>query len=366
MLKKRRLIILGIVLILISSLALCKDNQVKAASRTITDMAGRTLIIPEKVSKVYSVNPIGTILMYTLAPERLAGLNWKITPAERKYTTREYQQLPVLGGWFGSNNTGNPEEILSAGPDIIISVGDINKTAITTAEKRQNQLGVPVLLLDGHLEKLADCYQLIGKVIGEEKRAQELADYCTRTINDIKEKVASIPQEKRVRVYYAEGTDGLQTDPQGSRHAEVIDYAGGINVADVPLKQSCYGRSQTSLEQLMLWNPDLIIVCFDQGFSKENSSYNKILSEQNWKQLRAVKNKQVYEIPAAPFNWFDRPPSVNRIIGLKWLANLLYPDIMNLDMEVEVRNFYEKFYHYNLSRQEAKELLVNAKADSLQ
>lgn len=140
------------------------------------------------------------------------------------------------------------------------------------AEKRQNQLKIPVLLLDGKFEELSKCYELIGQIIGEEDRAQELADYCSKTISDIQKKVAKIHREQRIRVYYAEGSDGLQTDPHGSLHAEVLDYAGGINVADVPIKKRCYGRSKVSMEQIMLWNPDLILVCFDQGFSNKGGS----------------------------------------------------------------------------------------------
>lgn len=368
MLKRKKIIILSITLILITSMLGCENNQARAvnATRTITDMAGRTLTIPETVTKVYSTNPIGTILMYTLAPNKLAGLNWSITPGEKKYTTEQYQQLPVLGGWFGNSNTGNPEEILNAQPDIVISIGDINETTISTAEKRQSQLGVPVLLLDGKLEELNKCYELIGKLIGEEDRARELSDYCSKTNSDIQKKVAKIPREQRIRVYYAEGFDGLQTDPQGSRHAEVLEYAGGINVADVPIKQGCYGRSEVSMEQVMLWNPDLIIVCFDQGFSSGGSSYNTILSDEKWNELKAVKNKKVYEIPAAPFNWFDRPPSVNRLIGLKWLANLLYPDIVSMDIKAEVKDFYKTFYHCSLSDEDIKELLERAKVSDLE
>lgn len=337
----------------------CLSNLVRAAdtTRTITDMAGRTVTIPEKVTKVYSTNPIGTILMYTLAPDKLAGVNTKISSGEKNYTSEKYQQLPVLGGWFGGNTTGNPEVILKAHPDLIINVTDINPQAISTAEKRQQQLGVPVVIANLRLEEIDKSYKFLGKILGEKKRAEELALYCRKTVSNIIEKVQKIPQEQRKHVYYAEGSDGLLTDPEGSRHAEVLDLAGGINVAEVAMKHGA-GRSEVSLEQIMLWNPDLIIVCNQKN--GKDSSYNSILSDKKWNEIEAIKNNRIYAIPTEPFNWFDRPPSVNRLIGLKWLTNLLYPDVFPIDIKAEAKEFYKLFYHYDLTDKEVKEILKNA------
>jgi iron complex transport system substrate-binding protein len=68
----------------------------------------------------------------------------------------------------------------------------------------------------------------------------------------------------------------------------------------------------------------------------------------------------VYEIPAIPFNCFDRPPSANRILGLTWLANLVYPDFYNVDIHLETRKFYALFYHKKLTDAELDKVLCNA------
>ena len=88
--------------------------------------------------------------------------------------------------------------------------------------------------------------------------------------------------------------------------------------------------------------------------------YPQLLDDPKWKELKAVKEGKVYEIPCVPFNWFDRPPSVNRIIGLKWLGYTLYPDIYDYDLIQEVKEFYSLFYHFDLSDEEANDLLKNA------
>jgi iron complex transport system substrate-binding protein len=216
-------------------------------------------------------------------------------------------------------------------------------------------------MVDGRITSLDASYRFVGSLIGEERRADSLARYCRQTLDTIAAVTASIPPQKRVRVYYAEGTNGLETDPKGSQHAEVLDMAGGVNVADVPMVRG-YGRAAASFEQLLLWKPEMIIVQVDHGFAHGTENFAKIISDPAWKNLDAIRNKRVYEIPSLPFGWFDRPPSVNRIIGLRWLANLLYPDRMKLDMRAETRRFYELFYFKKLSDTEYAELLDRAVA----
>lgn len=324
---------------------------------TITDMAGRTVEIPSKIERIYCKNPIGTILMYTLAPDKLAGWNYEFTKNEKKYINEKYKQLPVLGGWFGKNNTGNIEEILKAAPDIMIDMGTINNTMIDADENIQQQTGIPVIIVDGEkLDGLDDAYTFIGKIIGEEKKAKALADYCNNTLNDALENAKRIDEEKRVKVYYAEGAEGLQTEPNGSYRTEVIRLVGGENVAEIS-QNSSSGRGGVSLEQVLLWNPDVIITAAESNKDNSTSFFETVYQNEDWEDINAVKNKKVYGIPQNPFGWFDRPPSVNRMIGIKWIGNALYPEIYKYDMVQEVKDFYKKFYHYDVSDKEAKEFL---------
>ncbi|WP_026895659.1 ABC transporter substrate-binding protein [Clostridiisalibacter paucivorans] len=323
---------------------------------TVTDMAGRTVEIPTKIEKVYCKSPISTILVYTLAPEKLAGWNYGFTENEKKYLPEKYANLPVLGGWFGKNNTGNIEEILKADPDIIIDMGEINDTEIDADETLQKQIDIPIVIVRNEkLDDLANAYTFIGEIIGEEKRAEELAGYCRNTIDDALEKSKELNIEDRVKVYYAEGAKGLNTEPKGSYRMEVVRMVGGENVAQLS-KDSSYGHSNVSLEQVLLWNPDVIITVAES--SDDNLSFfETIYDNEEWKDVKAVKNKKVYGIPQNPFGWFDRPPSVNRVIGIKWVGNILYPEIYDYDMVHEVKNFYKMFYHYDLSDEEARDFL---------
>jgi len=324
---------------------------------TITDMAGRTVNVPSKIEKVYCKSPSGTILMYTLAPNKLVGWNYEFTENEKKYIDTKYLDLPVLGGWFGKNTTGNIEEILKVAPDIIIDMGAVNDTTIDADNILQEQIGIPVIMIDNEeLGDFYDNYVFLGKIIGEEKKAQELADYCKNTLDDAIENARNVSAENRVKVYYAEGPEGLQTEPKGSARTELIRLVGGENVAMVS-QGSDYGRSDVSLEQVLLWNPDFIIAPKESEDSK-NTFFENVYENKDWENIKAIKDKNVYGIPQNPFGWFDRPTSVNRIIGIKWIGNMLYPEIYKYDMIKEVKDFYEMFYHCNnLTDDDCQEIL---------
>ena len=113
------------------------------------------------------------------------------------------------------------------------------------------------------------------------------------------------------------------------------------------------------MEQVISWDPEYIIAWTDNGYD-DSGSYSKILSDSQWSVIQAVKDKHVYETPAVPQNWFDRPPSVNTIIGIKWVQNLLYPDYADYDIKKEAKEFYKMFYHYELSDSEVDELLARS------
>jgi iron complex transport system substrate-binding protein len=327
--------------------------------RTIIDMAGRKVEIPMVVNSVYSTSPMGEVLMYTLAPSKITGMTWTLDDEEKSLLLDEYIKKPVLGGWFGKNTTGNPEVIIKAHPDIVLSMGYLEKTDISAAQRIQEKLGIPVVIVDGKFSSLDSSYLFFGKLIDKVARADTLARYFRSTYDSIKTVALRIPEEKKVRVYYAEGLNGLETDPKGSMHTEVLDLVGGINVADVSGMRG-YGRGTISFEQLLLWKPQLVLVCLDHGYANGTEYYTRILSDPSWHLIDAIKNGNVYQIPSVPFNWFDRPPSVNRIMGLRWLSNLLYPDEFKTDIRAETKKFYELFYHRKLTDIELNMVLTNA------
>lgn len=359
------------ILVLISfsfSLAACQGGSKKAEpvskiqTRMITDMAGRRVEIPREISKVYSTGQPGVVALYTINPDMLLG--WCLKPAreEAEYINAKYLGLPVLGLMQGSNSTANHEEIMSRAPDIILMMTYIDEGIISDAEALQKRMGIPVVLAEAALTRIPDAYRFLGDVLGQEERTETLACYSEAVLSDAQKQAALIPEKNRINIYYAQGSKGLQTSPKGSSHSEVIDLAGGNNVVTLPQKSD--GRLTVNMEQVLLWDPDMIIASYTManGSVKGDDRIFDILSngQETWHLVSAVKKNRVFSTPCYPYNWLDMPPSVNRIIGVLWMGNLLYPDYFSLDIREETRSFYKLFYNKMLTDDEINTLLNGA------
>jgi iron complex transport system substrate-binding protein len=334
-----------------------ETTQAGRSTVTLTDQAGRTVTVPNPIKSVYCTSPMGTNLMYMLAPDMLVGWNISPTALEKQYIPEQYRSVVGLGGWFGKNTTGNVEEIIKRAPDVVLSLGTLDAAAISDADRIQGLLNIPVIIIDGSLVKSGDTLRYIGKLLGVEARAEELAAYCDGVIEEAQANTAKLPESKRVGVYYAEGNKGLNTDQEGSEHTEVLELVGGANVAQVE-QVSEYGMAAVSLEQVLAWNPETILVASDPA--QESNVYEQITTSSDWATVTAVREKRVYQVPRGPFDWFDRPPSISRILGVRWLGNLLYPDLYQYDIKAEVKAFYKLFYHFDPSDAQLQELLARA------
>ena len=322
-------------------------------TRTMTDMAGRTIDVPQNIDHVLSTAPPSTMDIYMLAPDKLLGVNFVANRQNGKvYVPEKYLALPDVGGWYGKN-TGNYETFIGMDPDVVINcdtgVGDF----AATLEERQEKFGIiPVIgVTDArNVTQYDESIRFLGTLLGAEAEADTLMEFYHRVLSPVTSRVREIPADQRVRVYYAEGPEGLLTDPSGSTHSELIELAGGVNVADCAVTPGM-GQTPVSMEQVTKWNPE-VIIAGDPAF------FASVYTDTLWQDIPAVKDHRVYLVPQSPFPWFDRPPGVNRIIGIPWTAKVLYPDMFaDLDMPALTREFYSKFYHYELTDSDIENLL---------
>ena len=326
--------------------------------QNITDMANRTLTVPSPITKVLSTSPTTTVMVYMIAPEKLQAFNYQTTADEQKYMPDQYQSLPSVGGWYGAQS-GSYEQFIAMDPDIIFeSVTPSNSTSqeassLSTLQERQQKFGsIPVVGVTdtSNFTTFNPSITCLGKILDCKDKATKLAAFNDKVQKEVTDVVSKIPDSEKVKVYYAEGTDGLKTDPAGSVHGQLIDFCGGKNVADIQI-QGGMGQTSVSMEQVLKWNPEVII-------TTDPTFFKSVYKNSNWKGVSAVKNKKVYLSPQSPFKWFDRPTGANMIIGIPWVAKILYPDkFNNLDLNAKVKEFYSEFYHYQLSDDEVNSIL---------
>ena len=359
--KKSKMIILILVILVVAAVAthlfLTPSTVETKGSKNVTDMIGRSLEIPASVNNIVATSPPMTTVLYMIAPDKLKAVNFQWTDDELKYVPGQYANLPVVGGWYGTQD-GSYEEFIAAEPDLIIeSIDEGGDGDMSTVEERQQKFGtIPVVAVKDttNVEKVGESITFMGEVVGAQDEANQLNDFNNKYLNMVHNRSSKLSDSNRKTVYYAEGDDGLQTNPSHSVHGQLIDLVGGKNVADSASQGNTTSGIQVSIEQVISWNPDIII-------TNDPEFYSKVYSDNNWAQLNAVKNKEVYLSPQSPFKWFDRPVGANMIIGVPWTAKVIYPDdYKDIDMVSATKEFYSNFYHFDLSDEQAKQILLDS------
>lgn len=305
-----------------------------ARAATVKDGAGRDVPIPAKVERIFPAGPPAAITLYTLAPELLLGWPRANRAEELPFLLPGIGDRPEIGRITGRGNSANLEAVLTLKPDLIVDAGSTGRTYVELAERVQGQTGIPYALLDGRFEAIPESYRILGRLTGRLARAETLARWCEQATATIRGRIATIPASERPSVYYARGPRGLETGLGGSINVETLSFLGARNVAAT---QPGSGLAQVSLEQVLAWDPE-VIVTIDLSFS------DSVRRDPAWAGIRAVKAGRVHLSPKLPFGWVDFPPSVNRMAGLWWLAKLLYPAQFPEDIRSVAREFHTLFY----------------------
>ena len=328
-------------------------TQETAETREITDMAGRKVTVPtaENIESVFSAGPVAAIFLYMVAPDKLLGWNYELNDVEKSIILDKYQDLPN----FGMGDAVNYEAVIAANPTIAINSGKINDAMVSDCDALSESLGIPVVAVDNELNNSAEAFRFMGELLGVEDHAEELAQYAEQVFTDINA-LSDIPEEKKVSVYFGNGEDSLETAPRGSQHAQILDVINAVNVADLELGDG--SRVQISAEQLLAWDPDVIVVNGEPKADKSGSSAAEdILSNPDYASLKAVQDQKVYGTPNAPFSWVDRPAGPNRLIGMRWFSALIYPEYIKCYINEEIHKFFNLFYHVDLSDEQLENVL---------
>ena len=334
--------------------------------RTITDMAGRTVELPDKINRIYAPSPYASTLLMSLCSETLCGLFFPIEEHQKPFLNPCLLDLPVIG------KITEFEAIKKATPDVILIWGNKSNPIHPKSEKAMAELGIPhIYACCDELVDLRDypaIYRFLGQVLEIEERAEKLAVYCEETLNEVAELVNSVHPQHRPRVYYAEGKDGTQTEYSHSLHAHLLNLIGDVNIHRGTLVGHP-GMEQLTEEQLLAYDPEVIIVWLKEAYeriTKKNEIATASTKPRNddinqdrfatplteprndvnkkWSEISAVKNNRVYQIPVEPFSYFDRPPCFMRILGLKWLLSICYPEIYKKNFEEEKAMFLKLFF----------------------
>ncbi len=341
--RQLRLLVPLLVLLLLGGCG--RFGRQPVATREVVDMAGRRMLVPETIRRVYTGRP-GSVVLYAIAPDLMVSRSLWTNPGAERFLGKSYLNLPFA--------EGSAEEIIRLHPDVIVNYFDLSPKSIDDANRLSARTGIPVFMVDMDMAKYPKAFAALGNLLGRKEQADRMSAFFGKYLTPVIEGVKRIPEGNRRRVYYAEGPKGLNTDPAGSFHSQVLNLVGGVNVARVNALAG-KGMSGVSMEQLLAWDPEIVLVWTGMGSSL--TTWHSITGDPLWARLSAVRNGKVWQIPFQPFGWFDRPPGTNRIIGALWLAKLLYPDLCPYDIRQVTREYFSIFYHHDLTDAELDEVV---------
>lgn len=311
--------------VLVAALVLAVCGVAPTRAEEFTDSAGRLVNIPPRVTKVMAADPAADVLIYVLAPKKLAG--WSGAPRHLP------ERHPFSGPLAAANPMTDVPMVNRVHPDLIIDCTPPTPERVAFADQISKATGVPYILIDNSFSRTPTMLRVVGRLLDVAARGDDLAGEAEHAINALRGRLLIQPATERPRVYYARRANTPEPDAVA---AAAFDAAGALNMV-TPL-----GSSLVMPPQLRAWNPDVIIV-------EDRADYAAILRAPAWRGLTAVRNKKVFLEPSEPFGWVDDPPGVNRLIGLYWLSQVLYPGNAQDDLRTVLADFYDKFYGIKLT-----------------
>lgn len=325
------------------------ESAESAGTRTVVDDTGVEVEIPEKLDRIVisSILPLPSVYCFFRgSSEGLVGIHpSSMAAAENSYLTTVYPEITELDTSFVENGEINIEQLMKLEPDVVFY------SATNTDEREMydnagiKAIGFSTTLSDYNcIETFANWVDLLGQIFGDSDRAQEVIEYGRSVEAQVLEKTATLSDEEKPKVLvlfnYGDGT--ITTSGSNFFGEYWIEAAGGINVA-----AELNGQPEINMEQIYAWNPDMIFITNFSSVLPEDL-YNNTIEGDDWSNVKAVQEGQVYKFPLGMYRWF--PPSSDTPLALMWLAKTIQPELFaDIDIDQEIKDYYVKYYNVELT-----------------
>ncbi|MEN8614444.1 ABC transporter substrate-binding protein [Dehalogenimonas sp. THU2] len=304
---------------------------------TVVDSAGRTVEVPANVRRIAALYSFAAYTVCLLG----RGNDLVGVPGGLQRDILLIEIFPEIANASVPREGGaiNMEELLRIDPDVVIVRNEF--VADQKEVEKLDNSGIPYVVVDyNSMEEQREAVLIVGRTIGREAEAVAFNNYYLDIIDRVDQVVGDLAEDDKVRLHHSENQATRATHAD-SLVADWTRAAGVINVSvggDLELIGNDY---YASIEQILLWNPEVIIV-------NEPSAYAIITKHPQWSGITAVQQGQVYQLPNGISRW-GHPGSVETPLALLWTAVTVYPDLFpDVDMPAEVHQFYKTFFNMEL------------------
>lgn len=339
-----------LVLVIILFLTACgQTNDIKREdieTHEVVDCSGRSVEIPvdvERIGCMYTVS--GHIVTMLGSGDKIVAVTNGLKRDKLLHKINPSILEAVTAKVSGSINI---EELLKVNPDVVF----IDKVIGSNEEEKAKfeKFNIPYLIVDFHsIKEQQYLVDLIGKVVGNEEKATEFNDFYDDVVNKVSNLTNDIPKEEKYRVYHSVN-EVIRTDGNLSLGMEWTKIAGCNNIAedmDLDTEDDDY---YTNVEQILLWNPE-VILANEQGVDEY------IKNQPMFSTIDAVVNDRVYLLPVGISRW-GHSTSIETVLAIPFAAKKLYPKYCeNIDVKSITREYYNRFFDYQLSNEELEQLM---------
>ena len=323
------------------------------ATQEFTDSTGRTVTLPGTITRIAITGPLSQVYILPLAGDLLVGVSNDFAQDVQMYLPDYVLALPQLGQLYGGKGEMDLEALLAAAPEVVIDVGEAKGSMAEDLEALTQQTGIPFIHIDATVSTSPDAYRILGKLLGREEKVETLAGYCQNVLDEAETLMDKVDGEgRRKTLLYCLGDAGINVLAEGSFHAETVN-ALSQNLAVLEDVVSKGSGNEVDLEQILLWDPEVIIFAPD-------SIYDTVGDMAAWQSVKAIQTGQYYKTPYGPYGWLSSPPAVQRYLGLMWLGALLYPEDVTYDLQEAVTEYYRLFYECELTEEMYQTLIAGA------
>lgn len=335
-----------------------EEVQTTLEEKIVIDQAGTEVTIPGEVKSIVS----GGILPYfhtwyvaTNSAKEIVGMHPNsYNAAENSILAKLAPEILNADTSFVKNGEMNVEELMKINPDVFFEIATDEKSIEQARKAGINTVAIKAIdaAAAEPLATFNSWLQLTGEIASTTERADKFIEIGTAVQNEIYTKIDSLTKEEKPNalMMYQLSEQAITVGGKNFFGNQWLNATGANDVAE----NDVTGRKDVNMEQIYEWNPEIIYLTNFTPMQPEDL-YNNTIPGQDWSEVEAVKNKQVYKIPLGIYRWF--PPSGDAPLMLKWLANNNQPELFNYDMNAEIKSYYKDFYGYDVTDDEVEQIL---------
>ncbi len=316
--------------------------------REIVDSVERTLIVPypeeiDSISALYTVT--GHIAIMLDEGDIITSCSKGLKRDKLILNMEPHIKdilMPKSGGVI------NMEELLNSEPDLVFL--DTPAYWGKMGTDKLDKLGIPYFVIEfNSIEDEKYAVKTIGSILGQEEEAEQYIKFFDRMLQIADDITQKIPEDEKWRVYHSIN-EVTRTSAPGTLPAEWLEKAGCINVALEGDLEKEEDKFFTTVEDIMYWNPEVILV-------NEPGTYEYIHSKEEWQDIDAVLNNRVYLMPTGISRW-GHATSLETPLAIVWTLKTLYPEYsQEIDIKALTNEFYLDLFEYELSDNEIEQIL---------